>query len=105
MIPTPIDICFFFMFRSDELIRLNGSYVDDLLRAGNDHFKSILSRILERFETSRNEDVPTTFAGIHIQCFPDHTYSIDQLSYVHKLMQLREDATFKDISYMSMRLA
>ena len=103
--PAVIDSCLYFLSRSSELIRVNGSYVDDLLRAGNDRFKSIVNRKLERFETSRNDDVSITFAGIHIEYSPDLIYTIDQLSYVDKLTQLREDATFKEFSSMRMRLA
>ena len=64
-----------------------------------------MSRTIERFEPSENDDVPITFTGIYINYSPDRTYTIDQPSYVDKLTQLREDATFKEFSSMRMCLA
>ena len=77
MIPTVIDPSLYFLFRSGEFIGVNGSYVDDLSRAGNNQYKSILNCTLERFEASGNEDVPITSAGIHTEYFPECTYTID----------------------------
>ena len=105
MIRRIIDPCLYFLFRSGNLVGINGSYVDDLLRAGSDEFKSIVDRTLPRFETSGNDELPVIFASIHIKYSPDHTYTIDQLSYVEKLVHLRESVTFKKFSSMRMRLA
>ena len=93
------------LFSSDEFIGVDGSYVDDLLRAGDNHFRSIVDKTLHRFYTGGNEMAPTTSAGIHISRTTDYTYTNDQLSYVNGLTQLRSDATFKELSFIRMRLA
>ena len=90
MISTVTNPSLYSLFRTSELTGVNGRYVDDLLSSGNNQFKSILSRTLERLETNGNDELCTTIAGIHIEYFPDRTYIIDQLSCVDKLTQLRK---------------
>ena len=105
MTPTVVDPSLYYLFRSGELIGINGSYIDDLLRGGNNESESIIHVTLGRFETSGNEDTPPTFAGININSTPEDSYAIYPLSYIDRPTQLRMDSTFKEFSSMRMRLA
>ena len=96
MIPFIIDPCLYFLFRNGEFIAASRSYVDDLLRARDDHFTSIVDKTQQRFDTGGNEMSSITFAGININRTADYTYTIDQSLYEIELTQLRSDATFKE---------
>ena len=66
MNPTIIDPSLYGTFDDDQLLGINGSYVNDLLRAGTDEWKTHSDAIFERFETTKNQQAPFTFAGMHI---------------------------------------
>ena len=66
MTPTTIDPSLYYQFEDDRLVWINGIYVDDLLRAGKDEWKTHSDAILERFEITGNQQVPFTFAGMNI---------------------------------------
>ena len=83
MIPTIIDPCLYFQFEDEQLVGINGSEVDDLLRAGTNERRTYSDYTLERFETIGNQQAPFTFAGIYI-IESDNMYHIDQDSYMRK---------------------
>ena len=84
MSPTIIDPTLYCNFEVDELLGLKGSYIDDLLRAGADEWQAQANATLERFETTRNEQLPFTFAGIHITDNESMVH-IDQDIYMRKI--------------------
>ena len=95
-------------FKHDDrgrLIGINASYVDDLLRAGTPDFRKICKITNERFETSPDEELPLTFAGIQLSKSPEKTICIDQSFYLRKLEELEKDATFPSFRSMRMKLA
>ena len=61
---TRTDPSLYFPFRSGKLVGINGSYVDDLLRKGDQKFLELCSHTHRRFETSCDDDLPVTFAGL-----------------------------------------
>ena len=90
LFPTKIDQSLQYQQDHDgALVGLNGSYVDDLLRAGTPSFRDHT-----KFETSGDEDPPLTFAGFHIEKSDDTPVSIDQLFYLKKLEELPPGADF-----------
>ena len=67
-------------FRHDDngnLIGVHTSYVDDLLRAGTPKFRDDCALTCATFETSPDEKLPLTFAGIQIKQAPNGALSID----------------------------
>ena len=103
--PTKADPSLYLAHDNDTLIGLNGSYVDDLLRAGTPTFRKTCSETLKRFETSGDEHPPFTFAGFNIAKRTDVPYAIDQLFYLKKLEELDQSSSFNDFRSMRMRLA
>ena len=93
MIPTIIDSSLYCQFEDNQLEGINGSYVDDLLRAGTDEWQTHSDATLERFKTTGNQQAPFTFAGMHTT-ESDNTHHIDQESYKNKIEQIRSDARF-----------
>ena len=77
---TKADPSLYFSFREGKLIGINGSNVDDLLRAGGNDFRNICNKTHERFETSGDETAPLTFAGFNIEPKRDVPFTIDQSS-------------------------
>ena len=55
MIPTIINLSLHCQFEDSQFVGINGSYVDDLLRAETNERKTHSDDILERFETPENE--------------------------------------------------
>ena len=64
--PTGIDLSLSCKFENDQIIRINGSHVHDLLRAVNNDRMTQADADLERFETAGNDQPPCIFAGKHI---------------------------------------
>ena len=85
-------------------MEINGSYVDDLLRAGTDEWKTHPDATLERFETTGNQQAPFTFAGMHIT-ESDNMDHIDQAFYMSKIEQIPANAEISKFTFMRMKLA
>ena len=66
VIATKADTSPYFSFRSGKLVDLNGSFVEDLLRADDREFHELCSCTHMRFETSGDDDFLLTFAGFKI---------------------------------------
>ena len=71
-------------FEGQDLIGINGSYVDDLLRAGTKQLQNMANATLEGFETTGNEQPPFTFAVMYITNHED-AFHIDQGFYMSKI--------------------
>ena len=84
MTPTIIDPSLYCQFEDDQLFGINGSYVDDLLRAGADEWQTHSDATLERFETTRNQQASFIFAEMHIT-ESGNMYHIDQDFYMNKI--------------------
>lgn len=94
--PTVTDPSLYFSFSDENLIGINGSYVDDLLRAGRSEFKSLCNRTHERIKRSVNDSPPFTFAGYNIEKQTDVPYAIDQTFYIPKLEELDNKTSFQN---------
>ena len=99
-----VDPSLYCYFEDDQLILINWSYVDDLLRAGTDEWQTHSDATHERFETIGKQQVPFTFAGMHIT-ESDNMYHRDQDLYMNKIEQIPYNAEFSKFASMRMRLA
>ena len=75
----------YFKHHEDHLIGINGSYVDDLLRAGDGIFNDQATITYDHFETSGDESLKFQLAGFKITRTHDQTYAIDQAEFLKKL--------------------
>ena len=103
MTHTIIDPSLYYQLEDDKLVRINGVYVSDLLRAETDERQTHSDATLERFETAENQQTPFTFAGMHITEY-DNMYHIDQDFYISKIEQISSNAELSKIASMRMRL-
>ena len=87
------------------LIGLNGTYVDDLLRAGTNEFRQLCQKTHRRFETKGDEELPQIFAGFNIARSEQSGYTVDQQFYYKRLEELSPEATFSDFASMRKKLA
>ncbi len=103
MIPTNSDPSSYFSFRNGELVELNGSYVEDHIRAGDTQFREECSATHRRLEATGDESPSFTFAGFNIRKLADALYEIDQTFYLKKLEDIHyTSTTFSD--FRSMRI-
>ena len=105
LVPSKADPSLYFSFTNGVLSGINGSYVDDLLRAGTPDFRESCSQTHRRFETSGDESPPFTFAGFNIAPLPNGTMVIDQLFYMKKLEEIDLSSSYSDFRSMRMKLA
>ena len=61
------DLSLYCLFKEDHIIGINGSYIDDVLRAGINEWLSQADATLDRFMTTGNEPPLFTFAGMQIR--------------------------------------
>ena len=66
----------YFKHLGDQLIRINRSYVDDLLIAVDRIFHGQAEIMHDRFETSGDKMLPVELDGVH-----DHPYQRSGISY------------------------
>ena len=104
MIPTIIDPSLYCQSEDNRLMRIKGSYVDDLLRAGTNEWQIHSDATLERFEKSGNQQAPFTFAVMHIT-ESENTYHIDQDFYMDKMEQIPSYTEFSKFTSTRMKLS
>ena len=91
MIPNITDPSLYCIFEDKKLVRIDGSYVDALLRAGTNEGQTHSDDMLERFETTGNHPEPCIFSGMQITGF-DNTHHIYQDFYTSKIEQIPSNA-------------
>ena len=104
MIPTIIDPSLYCQFEDDQLVGINGRYVDDFLRVGMNEWQTHSEATLKQFETYENQEAPLTFAGMYI-IDSENMYHIDQYFYMSEIKQIPSDAKFSKSASMRMKLA
>ena len=106
MLPTKIDLVFYLCFDNNKrLLGMNGSYVDDLLRAGNSKVKKLCEITHQKFETTPDENPPFSFAGLELRKLPDDSYTLDQSFYFEKIKILSDDDPWNIFASRRMMLA
>ena len=104
MKPIIIDPSLYCQFEDEEFVRINGSNVDDRLRAGTDESQTHSDATLGRFGTTENQQAPLTLAGMHIT-ESENMYHIDQDSCMRNIEQIPSDAEFRKLCSMRKKLA
>ena len=94
MKPTKPDPSLLFAHDDSTLTVTNGSYVDDMLRAGNSRFRRSPPVTHKVFETSGDDELPFDFAGLHIKALENESLSIGQEFYQKKLEELHDKEDF-----------
>ena len=103
MITDPV-LCMKFS-ENGELVGMNGSYVDDQLRAGIERFSEIPRRTRMKFDISGDEEPAMTFAVLEISKLAKISYAMDKAFYLRKLEPLAEDSSWNEFSSKRMQLA
>lgn len=99
------DSSFHYIKFNNKISGLSGTYVDDLLRAGDDRFKELSQRTKNLFDMKPPSSLPCDFSGFHLLRNENSIVQQSQSNYMHKLEELRHDATFTDFRSMRMKLA
>ena len=101
---TKVGHLLYFSFRQGVLNGINGSYVDDVLRARTQEFRDLCKVTHRRFKTSDDDEL-LTFSGFNISKIGEEGLAIDQTFYLKNLEQLQLDATYEDFRSMRMKVA
>ena len=89
--PTILYLSLHYNFKNDQHVGVNGSNVDDSLRAGTNECQTHPGATLERFETAGNQQEPLTLARMHIT-ESDSMFHIDHEFYMSNIEQIPSDA-------------
>ena len=100
---TTIEPSLYFKFEDNQLIGIDGSYSDILLRARVDKWQILANAALERFETTRNEQPPLILAGMNLPEVED-MLPIDQDFYLKKIEQFLIDVVFSELASTQIKL-
>ena len=88
-----------------KLSGLSGTYVDDLLRAGDTSFQKLSLLTHKSFDMKDAFTLPTDFSGFRLFYDPENMLTQTQKHYLPKLEQLDNNATFTEFRSMRMKLA
>ena len=104
IVPTIIDPPLHCQLKDNQLLGINGNYVDDLLRTGMNEWQTHSDVTVEQFGTTENQQKPFTFAGMHIT-ESENMYHIDRDFCMSKIEQIPSNAEFCKFASMRMKLA
>lgn len=105
MISTKLDPALYYLIENDVLIGMIGTYVDDILRCGDNNFKQKAQSTHETFEMDKDEFLPTEFTGFEIKKNSYGEVVISQDHYLKNIFTLTSDASFSDFRSMRMKLS
>ena len=103
MTPLRSDPACYFALREGVLQGMSGTYVDDMLRAGNANFARLCEGTRKRFDMSEDARPPCTFTGFRLSR-DKATLMLDQLQYTRRLRPLPSDASFSQFASVRMQL-
>ena len=84
---------------------LSGSYVDDLMRAGDADFKVHAKKTAEAFEMATDEEPPCDFTGFRLDVTEENTLTLDQHSYLNTIRPLGSDSEWFEFASLRMKLS
>ena len=93
MTSATIDPSLYCLFEDDKLVGIDGSYVDDLLRAGTNEWKTHWDATVERIQITEIKQEQLTFIGMRIT-ESENMYQIDQNVFMSKMEQIPSDVRF-----------
>jgi len=103
--PMRSDPAFYISTKDGKINGFSGSYVDDMLRAGDATFRSHCRTTHETFDMGNEEPLPGPFTGFYIAKAEDGALLQHQKSYLKNLETLPMDADFPAFRSMRMKLA
>lgn len=71
MTPFLFDSSLYNLCKNGELIGLSREYIDDLLPAGSQEFRSATQKNLECFRMGEDEHIPCTFSGVSLDLYKE----------------------------------
>ncbi len=104
MKPFKLDHALYYYINNGKLKGLSGSYIDDIIRTGDEEFKQMSNKTNRKFEMAADEELPSEFTGFIIKRQNENIF-ISQSHYLQKLSILPKEASFSDFRSMRMRLA
>ena len=105
MMPLRIESALYAFMVDGHLKGLSGTYVDDLIRAGDKELKKLSNATAKKFDMADEEHPPCSFTGFRLEKDENGTLSIDQKSYVKSIRPLSTDATYSDFASLRMKLS
>lgn len=100
-----LDPALYYYMENNVLAGLSGTYVDDMLRAGNSKFQKIAAQTKAKFEMDEDKYLPTEFTGFKISKTESGALKISQSHYLKNLSFLDMDADFASFRSMRQKLA
>ena len=89
------DVSIYFIKSELGLQGMLGTYVDDLVTAGNDSFHHITSRIEKRFESKSPAFDNFHFSVVHIKRDDDNTIHVSQKAHIERIRPLDKNCAFE----------
>lgn len=105
MNPLRSDPALYVRMEQGSLIGILGTYVDDMIRAGNTKFWKTPKKTEERFDMEEAKKVPCTSTGFALLENVNGVLWLDQHDYLSKIKVLPEDALYRDLASIKMNLA
>ena len=104
MTPTIIDLPLYCQFEAYQLVWINGSYDDYLIRVGTDIWQTNSDSSHERFEKTGSYQTSFILSEMHV-AQSDNMSHIDQDFFMSKTEQIPSDTEFSKFVSMKMRFA
>lgn len=99
------DFSLFYKRTLGNLVGLSGTYVDDILRAGDPEFKIEATHLKKaKLDTKEAERIPFTFTGVEVTGDPSNRF-ISQKRYIQSLQLLPCDCDFQLFGSMGAKLS
>lgn len=104
MSPMRADPAVYVIMRDVLLSGLSGTYVDDMIRAGDEHFENSAEDISERFRMAEDSYLVCSFTGFLLKREDAGCVQLSQSDYPQKLKPLPEDYTYAQFASLRMKL-
>lgn len=105
MAPLKSDPALYKLMADGLLVGLSGSYVNDVMRAGNDSFKELCKPTHEKFEMTPDKELPCMYSGFVLDKGSDGDFLQHQQHYLRKVEELPSDASLSAFRSMRIKLA
>lgn len=105
MTPLRIDSDLYVMIVNKVLKWMSGTYVDDLIPAGDKDFRKKAQETSKRFDMDEEETPPCTFSGFKIDRNDEGNIRMDKSDYVHTIKPLDVNASYAVFASVRMKLA
>lgn len=105
MTPSKLDAAFYYLLENKILVGLSGTYVDDLLRAGNRQFRQNTTKTTNKFDMTKDSPLPFKHTDFSLSRDSENNVIIDQHHYLRKLECVPLGSAVKSFRSIRMKLA